>query len=338
MSKKHKKNNSDDIELSYGDLTMFDTIHEGALELAKLKKHPILVFINPAPSKKMEVAIRFDHLIHLRTLLNQIETDQLGLLLHTFGGDCNASAQIAFLLQSKIENLTGYIPYYAYSGGTLIALACNELIMSEYANMGPLDVQDDIPFLKERRISNLAVSAGLEKLRDFSIETLKKIYPEIRNITGKRMQLPDELKAASEFANGFASSVVADLTVDWLGFRSRGLKMGDDYIERILKDNPYYFDEETQEPNLDKIRKLANRLVYSYNDHAFVISPSEAEAIGLPVYTASAKEQEIFDILAYEIARLKDDVLLLVDPVQKQIFEMNDGILTVEDLGNKSNS
>ena len=37
--------------------------------------------------------------------------------------------------------MTAFVPHYAMSGGTLIALAADEIVMSEYAVLGPVDPQ-----------------------------------------------------------------------------------------------------------------------------------------------------------------------------------------------------
>jgi ClpP class serine protease len=65
----------------------------------------------------------------------------LDIVLHTPGGLVLASLQIARAIHVHKGKVTAFVPYYAMSGGTLIALAANEIVMSEYAVLGPVDPQ-----------------------------------------------------------------------------------------------------------------------------------------------------------------------------------------------------
>jgi ClpP class serine protease len=65
----------------------------------------------------------------------------LDLVLHTPGGLVLASYQIAHAIRLHRGKVTVFIPHYAMSGGTLIALAADEIAMEEHAVLGPVDPQ-----------------------------------------------------------------------------------------------------------------------------------------------------------------------------------------------------
>jgi ClpP class serine protease len=65
----------------------------------------------------------------------------LDIVLHTPGGLVLASLQIARALHKHKGKVTAIVPHYAMSGGTLIALAADEIVMSEHAVIGPVDPQ-----------------------------------------------------------------------------------------------------------------------------------------------------------------------------------------------------
>jgi ClpP class serine protease len=65
----------------------------------------------------------------------------LDLILHTLGGLVLAALQIARAIDKHKGKVTVLVPHYAMSGGTLIALAADEIIMSEHAVLGPVDPQ-----------------------------------------------------------------------------------------------------------------------------------------------------------------------------------------------------
>src|SRR6058998_2416023 len=62
-------------------------------------------------------------------------------VLHTPGGLVLASEQIAYALKRREGKVTVFVPHYAMSGGTLIALAADEIVMSPHAVLGPVDPQ-----------------------------------------------------------------------------------------------------------------------------------------------------------------------------------------------------
>jgi len=65
----------------------------------------------------------------------------IDLVLHTPGGLVLASTQIAKALKDHPAKTTVIIPHYAMSGGTLIALSADEIIMDPHAVLGPVDPQ-----------------------------------------------------------------------------------------------------------------------------------------------------------------------------------------------------
>ncbi len=65
----------------------------------------------------------------------------IDLILHTPGGLVLAASQIARALKRHPGKVTVFVPHYAMSGGTLIALAADEIVMTPNAVLGPLDPQ-----------------------------------------------------------------------------------------------------------------------------------------------------------------------------------------------------
>ncbi|MCL6472287.1 MAG: ATP-dependent Clp protease proteolytic subunit [Firmicutes bacterium] len=65
----------------------------------------------------------------------------IDIVLHTPGGLVLAAEQIAFALKRHPAKVTVFVPHYAMSGGTLVALAADEIVMDENAVLGPVDPQ-----------------------------------------------------------------------------------------------------------------------------------------------------------------------------------------------------
>ena len=63
------------------------------------------------------------------------------IILHTPGGLVIAARQIASALADHDGHVTAVVPHYAMSGGTLIALAADEIVIDTHAALGPVDPQ-----------------------------------------------------------------------------------------------------------------------------------------------------------------------------------------------------
>ncbi len=63
------------------------------------------------------------------------------IVLHTPGGLVLAASQIARALRDHDGRVVAVVPHYAMSGGTLIALAADEIVLDRHAALGPIDPQ-----------------------------------------------------------------------------------------------------------------------------------------------------------------------------------------------------
>ncbi|HAA34511.1 MAG TPA: hypothetical protein DCD97_04285 [Firmicutes bacterium] len=91
---------------------------------------PLTRFINIEDSELILRAIRLTP-----------DSVPIDLVLHTPGGLVLAAEQIATALQKHPAKVTVFVPHYAMSGGTLIALAADEIVMDDNAVLGPIDPQ-----------------------------------------------------------------------------------------------------------------------------------------------------------------------------------------------------
>lgn len=65
----------------------------------------------------------------------------IDLIIHTPGGLVLAAMQIARAVEAHPAKVTVYVPVYAMSGGTLITLAADEIVLGEFSVLGPIDPQ-----------------------------------------------------------------------------------------------------------------------------------------------------------------------------------------------------
>ncbi len=65
----------------------------------------------------------------------------IDIILHTPCGLVLAAEQIARAIKKHPGKVTAFVPHYAMSGGTLIALAADEIYLDDNAVLGPVDPQ-----------------------------------------------------------------------------------------------------------------------------------------------------------------------------------------------------
>ena len=92
----------------------------------------------------------------------------IDMILHTPGGLVLAAEQIAKALLEHKGKVTVFVPHYAMSGGTLIALAAHEIVMDANAVLGPVDPQiGDMPAASILRVLNLK---QVNRIKDETLE------------------------------------------------------------------------------------------------------------------------------------------------------------------------
>ncbi len=97
--------------------------------------------------EKDENYISIEDTEHVLMRIRQTPKDKdVDLILHTPGGLVLAAEMIAMAVKNHPAKVTVIIPFYAMSGGTLIALAADEIIMEKDSVLGPVDPQlKDMP-------------------------------------------------------------------------------------------------------------------------------------------------------------------------------------------------
>jgi ClpP class serine protease len=119
----------------------------------------------------------------LRAIRLTPDTVPIDLVAHTPGGLVLASEQIARALHRHPARVTVLVPHYAMSGGTLLALAADEIVMDENAVLGPVDPQ--IGQWPAASIVNVADSKPLERVNDETLilaDVARKAQGQMRDM------------------------------------------------------------------------------------------------------------------------------------------------------------
>jgi ClpP class serine protease len=135
----------------------------------------------------------------LRAIKLTDDSVPIDLVLHTPGGLVLAAEQIASALCRHPAKVTVFVPHYAMSGGTLIALAADEIMMDENAVLGPVDPQigaqpavSILTVLEQKAPSDIDDNTLI--LADVARKALRQIRDTVTNIL--KHHLPPEQAAS----------------------------------------------------------------------------------------------------------------------------------------------
>ncbi|MCQ6253868.1 SDH family Clp fold serine proteinase [Methanocaldococcus sp.] len=118
----------------------------------------------------------------LRAIRSAPKDKPIDLIIHTPGGLVLAATQIAKALKSHPAETRVIVPHYAMSGGTLIALAADKIIMDENAVLGPVDPQ--LGQYPAPSIVKTVEQKGVEKVDDQTLilaDIAKKAINQVQN-------------------------------------------------------------------------------------------------------------------------------------------------------------
>lgn len=110
----------------------------------------------------------------------------IDIILHTPGGLVLATEQIAQALVKHKGKVTVFVPHYAMSGGTMLALASDEIVMDENAVLGPVDPQ--IGNYPAASIIKVVEEKNKDKIDDETLilaDVSKKAMVQVKNFVKK---------------------------------------------------------------------------------------------------------------------------------------------------------
>lgn len=143
----------------------------------------------------------------LRAIRLTPDDTPIDLLLHTPGGLVLASEQIAYALRAHPGKVTVLVPHYAMSGGTLLALAADEILMDESAVLGPVDPQlGDLPAASLVRVAGKKPVERLDDrtllMADVAEKALRHMKQVVRDLLLERLGAEKADSLAEELAGG----------------------------------------------------------------------------------------------------------------------------------------
>ena len=131
----------------------------------------------------------------------------IDVILHTPGGLVLAAEQIARALRSHPGRVTVFVPHYAMSGGTLIALAADEIVMDAHAVLGPVDPQ--LGQYPAASIVGVVERKPIERIDDDTLiladvakKALRQVHAAVIELAARRLTAEQARALADQLATG----------------------------------------------------------------------------------------------------------------------------------------
>jgi hypothetical protein len=228
------------------------------LEISKKHKSVIMSMVAPyvgqkiSPTKIQSAHVNIMDEFGVETAIEKIksttECTKLILLLNSPGGSIQSSYKIAHALRRNFKDITVYVPHIAASGGTLIALTGNKIVMGMMSQLSPLDPQ-------------------------FEGEDGRAISTKILLDANKTLTNFFDITSLDDAS--YINKILADKYDPVKVFEARSsMALMERYIYEILKKSGYSESES---------RKISDHLVRGFSIHEEVINDESAAELGLKI-------------------------------------------------------
>ncbi|WP_201452008.1 SDH family Clp fold serine proteinase [Rhodovarius lipocyclicus] len=161
----------------------------------------------------------------------------LDIVLHTPGGLVLAATQIARAIQGHRGKVTVFVPHYAMSGGTLIALAADEIVMCRHSVLGPIDPQlGGMPAASIVKVAEEKPIAEVEDqtlmLADVGRKAIAQVEAAATRLLAEKMEEATARALAAKLATG---TWTHDYPISAEEARGLGLPVSLDMPDEILQ-------------------------------------------------------------------------------------------------------
>jgi ClpP class serine protease len=216
-------------------------------ETMRLLGFPLMRYIDIHDSEEVLRAIRM------------AEPEQpIDLVLHTPGGLVLASVQIARAIEAHRGRVTVFVPHHAMSGGTLVALAADLIVMCEHSVLGPID-----PQIGQYPAASILRAVGQKKADEVEDETLimadlsRKALDQVRKAATQLLVRHMPVREAEALAETLSSGTwTHDYPISAAEARAMGLPVSLDMPDDILELMTLYPQPVRQQKGVEYLPEL----------------------------------------------------------------------------------
>ena len=174
---------------------------------------------------------------HILGLIRKTPKDKpIDMILHTPGGMALAAEMIATALYEHPARVSVFVPFYAMSGGSLCALAADEIYMEKFSVLGPVDPQlDDMPasgyqlVLEKKKIDQVAdQTIMIAHIAELAAKNIKFL---VKQLLSDKMPEEQAEKNAEFLTGGY---ITHDTPINIDTAKSLGLSVKEGVPEKVF--------------------------------------------------------------------------------------------------------
>jgi len=226
-------------------------------ELEAYRKHPVISYVTSArPNAEGRIASDA-----VRQFVKQLEMlketpKEIDLIVNSNGGDGLTSWRLITLLREylgKEGKITCFVPFYAFSAATLMAVGCDEIFLHPWASLGPVDPQITV--------NN---KDGSQNFAYEDVSAYTNFLKEEAGITEQKEKVE------------LLSPLVAQIAPSVIGGAKRASMQSISMAEKLLKLHMTGTEAQTAEA-------IAQKLSKNYYSHGHAVTKTEAKQLGLKI-------------------------------------------------------
>jgi hypothetical protein len=246
-------------------------VFESIQELEKIRNIPQFIFLAPIkhfPALRVREAI-------LKFSKKHSDVKEIDFILVSLGGSADSAYMIIKTLREHFATVNIIIPFWAKSAATLLALGGSTIIMDEFGEFGPLDVQisrdDELPDSDPQ--SGLIDEYSLMTIENRATALYQRMMKKLLMKNKKSREIDIRLKKTnlSEQTFNYISNLYGPLfgKIDpyQIGEKARSLAIAERYAERILNQ----YNKENMKSEIDY---FIDYIVHECPDHGYSIDHS----------------------------------------------------------------
>ena len=186
-------------------------------------------------------------LTDLKKKIPSLKDKKAFLLVNSTGGNVSSAYKTAKAIRESFKDITVFVPHYALSGGTMLALIGNRIRMGMMSQLSPLNVQ---LYYNNQQVSVNSLFRAKQTL-DEEFQTKK----------------PEEIPYPDKH---LVESLDPIILQEWGGIQKEGII----YLKELLEKSEY---------NKKLVDSLIDKLVFQFPTHGYVIHRDHAKELGMKV-------------------------------------------------------
>jgi hypothetical protein len=269
-----------------------DKYLELAQQVTRLRGCPLLVLFYPRSASIIDPQIEGLHSILRQSgLSRKTPIDTLDVLLHTPGGEPTTAYRLAQIIRDFALEVNFLVPQYAYSGGTLMCLSADQILLGNHAVLSPIDItlvtsspqrdsEDGDVFPDENPDESEVELVAIDYFIQVAKQARLEMETAFRQRRWRSSKTDVECALLREMTNQLGVLKIAKY------YREKNITQ--EYAEELLR---YMFGDDPSETKT--INRIIRSLVVESPSHEFPMDYHICQEIGLAV---SEMDEELSDL------------------------------------------